>query len=156
MKHIEIETKWGVADFSDKDKEQLQKLLTGTDDFRVFIGVRLYSRSAEIYGKGNDVEIRVESEMDSLDDGALVGDALTDLDLEVADDDEWNDLLEAVFEQDISTVEGVCETIPRNSSVSHILERLSVCETESEAALDSNWEVCKSIVRDFINARRAS
>ena len=154
MKHEYMETKYDVDDFLPWQREKLNELLKGDEDFRLDIEVRKECANAQIYGKKDDIEIRVEWYMDDLCD--LIDDALCANDQEVESNKEWNEVLKAVEDADIHTICGSSDIISRDSSLEDVTKKLEALSYESYKDLDVEWANCKAIVRDFINARRAS
>lgn len=153
-KEVFLHPKYDVTDFRSEDMKIIEELLKGTDDFRIEIESTKELTNAQIYGKKNGIELRVEWYMDDLCD--LIDDALCANEQEVENQEEWNELLNALEDADIHTVCGSGETILRNSKPEEVIRKLGSLSFESYRDLDVEWANCKAIVRDFINARRAS
>lgn len=154
MKTVNLYPKYDVDDFRPVDLKIIEELVNGTEDFRINIESTKELANAQIYGKKDDIEIRVEWYMDDLCD--LIDDALCANDQEVESNKEWNEVLKAVEDADIHTVCGCDDIIPRDSKPDEVIKKLNSLSYESYRDLDVEWANCKAIVRDFINARRAS
>ena len=154
MKHETIYTKYGVTDFEPEHIEKLKELLSGGDEFRVDIEVQKECANAQIYGDADSIEVRVENYMDDLCD--LIDDALCANNQEVESNREWDELVKACEDADIQTVCGSAVDISRETKVDDLIKVLETLDEDAGIDLDVEWANCKAIVRDFINARRAS
>lgn len=152
MTEATLYPKYDVDDFRAEDLKVIEELVNGTEDFRINIESTKELSNAQIYGKKDGIELRVEWYMDDLCD--LVEDALYANDQEVENNKEWNELLKAVEDADIHTVCGSGDVILRDSKPEDVIRKLGSLSYESYRDLDVEWSNCKAIVRDFINARR--
>lgn len=154
MRTVNLYPKYDVDDFRSVDLKIIEELVNGTEDFRINIESTKELANAQIYGKKDGIELRVEWYMDDLCD--LIDDALCANEQEVENQEEWDELLNALEDADIHTVFGSGETILRNSKPEEVIRKLGSLSYESYRDLDVEWANCKAIVRDFINARRGS
>lgn len=155
-KEVFLHPKYDVTDFRSEDMKIIEELLKGTDDFRIEIESTKELTNAQIYGKKNGIELRVEWYMDEVGEGVLIEDALVATDLEVKDDAEWDELCNFVWDSDIHDVCGESTTISRDSSYQDVIGTLDLLSKGAHEGLDEEWERLKTIVSGFISERRAS
>lgn len=152
MKKIELHPKYDVTDFRSEDMRQIEELLNGTDEFRIDIESTKELVTAQIYGKKDGIEIRVEWCMDDLCD--LVDDALCANGQEVESNKEWDELMKSVEDEGIYTVCAAGETIGRDTNLRDLIKAIESVSHDAYLDLDNEWIKCKATVNDFINARR--
>lgn len=154
MKVVTLHPKYDVTDFQSEDIRIIEELVNGTEDFRIEIESTKELTNAQIYGKKDGIEMRVEWYMDEVGDGILIEDALVATDLEVKDDAEWDELCNFVWDSEINDVCGESITIKRNSSYQDVIGTLDLLSKGAYEGLDEEWERLKTIVSGFISERR--
>ena len=152
MKKIELHPKYDVTDFRSEDMRKIEELLNGTEDFRIDIESTKELVTAQIYGNRDGIDIRVEWCMDDLCD--LVDDALCANEQEVESNKEWDELMEAVENEEVYTVCAAGETIGRDTNLRDLIKSIESVSHDAYTDLDAEWSHCKAIVRDFVNERR--
>ncbi len=143
-------SKWGVTDFYDDAKEQLEKLLASGEDFGATGCVNKEPISFTIIARGNKILCTVHKEMD--EGYNLIYDAVPD-GYELSEE-QAEEVYRDMEMSNVVSYSDNYEELPRNATFEQICETLGDLDCAADASLMSSFQIVEDLVKKTLGISR--